>query len=60
MEYKLKEIVGKNGKPRRVRALTTFVSVPRLFLVLPLFNIINGSESFSETITVDKHQNTRK
>ena len=59
MEYKLKEIIGKSGKPRRVRALTTFVSVPRLFLVLPLFNIINGSESFSETITVDKHQNAR-
>lgn len=59
MEYKLKEIIGKNGKPRKVRALTTFVSVPRLFLVLPLFNIINSSESFSETITINKHQNTR-
>lgn len=59
MEYKLKEIIGKNGKPRRVRALTTFISVPRIFLVLPLFNIINSSEGFGDTIKIDKHQNAR-
>lgn len=59
MEYKLKEIISKDGKPRKVRALTTFISVPRVFLVLPFFNIINGSEGFSETITIDRHQNIR-
>lgn len=59
MEYKLKEIISKSGKPRKVRALTTFISVPRVFLVLPFFNIINSSESFSETITIDKHQDIR-
>ena len=59
MEYNLKEIIGSNGKPRKVRSLTTFTSVPRLFLILPLFNIINGSESLDEPITVPVHQNTR-
>ncbi|MER2019592.1 replication initiation protein [Pseudomonas simiae] len=59
MEYNLKEIKGSNGKPRKVRSLKTFTSVPRLFLILPLFNIINGSENRDEPITVPKHQNTR-
>lgn len=59
MEYNLKEIKDGNGKPRKVRALKTFTSVPRLFLILPLFNIINGSENRDEPITVPKHQNTR-
>ena len=59
MDYKLKEIIGKNNKPRKVRALTTFISVPRVFLVLPFFNIINNSEDFGVTITIEKHQNIR-
>lgn len=59
MEYKLKEITNSVGKPRKIRALTTFVSVPRVFLVLPFFNIINSNVGLFETITIDKHQNTR-
>ncbi|POD21217.1 replication initiation protein [Pseudomonas syringae pv. syringae] len=59
MDYNLRQITGSNGKPRKVRALKTFTSVPRLFLVLPLFNIINGSDKLDEPIIVQKHQNTR-
>lgn len=59
MNYNLKEITDKKGKTRKVRALKTFTSVPRLFLVLPLFNIINSSEMSDEPIRVDKHQNIR-
>lgn len=59
MQYRLREITGGNGKPRKVRSLKTFTSVPRLFLVLPLFNVINNSEKPDEPILVPKHQNTR-
>lgn len=59
MEYNLKEIKGNTGKPRKVRSLKTFTSVPRLFLILPLFNINNGSDSRVEPISVEQHQNTR-
>ncbi|MGN2463817.1 hypothetical protein ACTAB1_01955 [Pseudomonas fragariae (ex Marin et al. 2024)] len=56
MDYNLRQITGSNGKPRKVRALKTFTSVPRLFLVLPLFNIINGSDKLDEPIIVQKHR----
>lgn len=59
MLYSLREITSGSGKPRKVRSLKTFTSVPRLFLVLPLFNVINTSEKTDEPITVAKHQNTR-
>lgn len=59
MQYNLREIKDNKGNPRKVRSLKTFTSVPRLFLILPLFNIINGSENRDEPITVPKHQNTR-
>lgn len=59
MQYNLREIKDNKGNPRKVRSLKTFTSVPRLFLILPLFNIINGSENRDEPIIVPKHQNTR-
>ena len=59
MEYNLRQITNSNGQPRKVRSLKTFTSVPRLFLVLPLFNVINNSEKLDEPINVSKHQNTR-
>jgi hypothetical protein len=59
VEYNLKELKSSTGKPRKVRSLKTFTSVPRLFLILPLFNINNGSDSHAEPISVEQHQNTR-
>lgn len=59
MEYILKTIINRTGKVREIRALKTFISVPRIFLVLPLFNVINGDENIVETIRVAQHQSFR-
>ncbi|MEG0632155.1 MAG: hypothetical protein RR517_06450 [Pseudomonas sp.] len=53
MKYSLKT------KERKVFALSTFVSVPKAFLALPLFNVANQSEEVADKITIPKYQNMR-
>ena len=53
MKYSLKT------KERKVFALSTFVSVPKAFLALPLFNVFNQSEEVADKITIPKYQNMR-
>lgn len=53
MKYSLKT------KERKVFSLNTFVSVPKAFLALPLFNIANQSEELADKITIPKYQNMR-
>lgn len=53
MKYSLK------SKERKVYALNSFVSVPKAFLALPLFNTANVAPEIAHKVTIPKFQNMR-